>query len=104
VVRNALWNSLNKNRRFLEKEVLLADFPETPWSAPEDLEMDENLQAALDALPPENRQAVEMLKLKEISVEKASQQLGISKVAFKVRAHRGYVQLRKILSKGKTSE
>lgn len=99
VVRNALWNTLNKNRRFLEKEVLLADLPETPWSATEDLEMDERLNAALDSLPKENRQAVEMLKLKDMSVENAAKELGISKVAFKVRAHRGYLQLRQFLSK-----
>jgi len=104
VVRNALWNSLSKNRKFLEKEVLLAEMPETTWNAPEDLEMDEKLRVALNQLPPENRQAVEMLKLREMSVETAAKAVGISKVAFKVRAHRGYVQLRKLLLKEKKDE
>jgi DNA-directed RNA polymerase specialized sigma24 family protein len=37
-------------------------------------------------------------------VESAARALGISKIALKVRAHRGYVQLRKILSKEDKNE
>ena len=104
VMRNAVWTSLQKNRRHTENVVHLDEFPEFAMVAPDDEGIDDRLHKALNSLPPENRQAVEMLKLKEMSVEKAANELGISKIALKVRAHRGYVQLRKILSRLKEDE
>ncbi|HTC19982.1 MAG TPA: sigma-70 family RNA polymerase sigma factor [bacterium] len=98
ILRNALWTSLNKRRGYREREVLLEDMPDTP-SIPEREEgLDDRLHQALGALPPGSRQAVEMLKLKGMSVETAAKELGISRIALKVRAHRGYLQLRKILT------
>lgn len=104
VVRNAVWTSLQKNRKFVERELLWKDLPEIAWSAPDDEGLDDRLHKALNSIPPENRQAVELLKLKDMSVESAARALGISKIALKVRAHRGYVQLRKILSKEDKNE
>ena len=62
--------------------------------------LDDRLQKALDNLPEGNRKAVELLKFKGMSVEAAAKELKISKIALKVRAHRGYAQLRKALKKG----
>lgn len=98
VLRNAVWKSLSRRRRFLEREIPLEDLPEEPDLTPIDEGLDDRLHQALDSLPPDQRRAVQMLKLEGKDVGSAAKELGISKVALKVRAHRGYVQLRKILA------
>jgi RNA polymerase sigma-70 factor (ECF subfamily) len=104
VIRNSIWSALKKNHRILQREVLMEDFFQ--FASPEkEVERDDHrLHLALESLPEKYRQAVELLKLKEMSVETAAQQLGISKVAVRVRAHRGYALLRKYLKtrKGKS--
>ena len=60
----------------------------------------DDLDQALKALPPLNRQAIELLKLRGLTLEEAAKELKISVPALKVRAHRGYSRLREIL-KGK---
>ena len=97
IVRNAVWTSLHRNRRHAEREVPLDSTPEPAWNEPEEGGLDDRVTQALKSLPKDQRQAVEMLKLKGMKVEKAAQELGISKIALKVRAHRGYAQLRRIL-------
>ena len=52
------------------------------------------LRAAIATLPPQQRQAVEMLGLDEISLDEASRQTGSSKVALKVNLHRALKALR----------
>ena len=100
VIRNATWSALEKNRKFAQREVPTEDF--SLVSAPEEREegLHEGLHRALDSLPGMYRQAVEMLKFKGMDVETAAKELGISKIAFRVRAHRGYALLRKILTTG----
>jgi len=97
VMRNAVWTTLKKTHQSASREVPLEEVHELAWIAPDDVGLDDRLQRALDALPPDHRQAVELLKLKDMRVEEAAGHLGISRIALKVRAHRGYVQLRKIL-------
>lgn len=100
VVRNAVWTSLGKKRRHGEFEVLSEDLPDFPAEDEREEGLDDRLHDALQALTPESRQAVEMLKIKGMDVETAARQLGISKIALKVRAHRGYERLRRILTEG----
>ncbi len=97
VIRNSIWTALQKNHRVAQRELLMEDFPEA--AAPEAAEegLDDRVHRALESLPQAQRQAVEMLKFKGMSIEAAAQQLGISPIALKVRAHRGYAFLRKIL-------
>jgi RNA polymerase sigma-70 factor (ECF subfamily) len=96
VARNSILTALGKNRKFAEREIALENLPETPTEET-DGGLEDSLYHALRALPKANRQAVEMLKLKGMDLENASKAIGISKSALKVRAHRGYVLLRKIL-------
>ena len=96
VARNAIFTALGKNRKFVEKEIAFEFLPETETAVPEE-GLEDDLYHALRALPKTNRQAVEMLKLRGMDLESAARAVGISKVALKVRAHRGYVMLRKIL-------
>jgi len=97
VVRNAIWAAISKRHKVTEKELQLETLPETAVHARSEEGLEDDLREALDALPEANRQAVEMLKLQGMDLETAAKQLGISKVALKVRAHRGYEQLRKKL-------
>jgi RNA polymerase sigma-70 factor (ECF subfamily) len=53
--------------------------------------------AALAALPPQQREAVVLTKLDGKSVAEAAEIAGTTPGAMKVRAHRGYVALRKLL-------
>ncbi len=98
VIRNAIWAALQKNRKIAQSEVLMEDFPDTAALEPVEGGVDDRLHRALESLPEGNRQAVEMLKFKGMSVETAAKELGISKIALKVRAHRGYALLRKFLT------
>jgi RNA polymerase sigma-70 factor, ECF subfamily len=53
--------------------------------------------AALDTLPPQQREAVVLTKLDGKSIAEAAEIAGTTPGAMKVRAHRGYVALRKLL-------
>ena len=56
------------------------------------------LRQAIDRLPSGQRQAVEMLKLREMSLKEAASASGMSVTALKVAVHRGMNTLRKVLS------
>jgi len=55
------------------------------------------LRAVLAELPPDQREAFSMLKLDGLSVEVAAARAGISVGALKVRAHRAYKSLKKLI-------
>jgi len=104
VARNSMLDALAKNRKFVEREIAVEELPEPgAWEADSaaEGELGDELARALEALPPLNRQAIELLKLKGLTLEEAAAQLGVSVAALKVRAHRGYKQLRESL-KGKS--
>jgi len=56
--------------------------------------------AALETLPPQQREAVVLTKLDGKSIAEAAEIAGTTPGAMKVRAHRGYVALRKALGHG----
>lgn len=60
------------------------------------------LKSALEALPEGQREAVELLKLKELSLKEASRVSGKSIAALKVNAHRAVKALRAKLGGGKS--
>ncbi len=70
-------------------EVAQAEAP-----APEDASLSPQVSYALAQLPASQREAVELIHLKGLSVAEAAAQVGISPGALKVRAHRGYRALR----------
>ena len=55
------------------------------------------LEGAIDHLPPRQRQAIWMLKLKEMSLKEAAAASGMSITSLKVNTHRALKSLRKIL-------
>jgi RNA polymerase sigma-70 factor (ECF subfamily) len=59
----------------------------------------EALRQAIRGLPPGQRQAIEMLKLNDMSLNEASAASGMSVGALKVSVHRAMASLRKTLTK-----
>jgi RNA polymerase sigma-70 factor (ECF subfamily) len=57
----------------------------------------EALARAIEALPPGQRQAVQLLKLQELSLKEASVATGLSVGALKVATHRAMASLRRAL-------
>jgi len=66
---------------------------------PGDEALSPELEGALASLPVSQRQAVELLHLEGLSVAEAAQRVGVSPGALKVRAHRGYRRLRRLLTR-----
>lgn len=90
-------------RQASRREKLLATPPEVGVVAPADagdLQTARQVETALMQLSPEQRQAVVLHKLHELSFEEIATALGITVSAAKVRAHRGYRRLRQLLPGG----
>lgn len=69
-----------------------------PEQAYEHLNLDPEVQAALDALPPDFRVAVVLCDLEELSYEEIAATLGIKVGTVRSRIHRGRVLLREALA------
>jgi RNA polymerase sigma-70 factor (ECF subfamily) len=76
-------------------EELMAETPEHPADISNAAAPD--LSAVLAELPPDQREAFAMLKLDGLSVEAAAARAGISVGALKVRAHRAYKSLKRLI-------
>ncbi|MDX6287821.1 MAG: hypothetical protein QOG53_3306 [Frankiales bacterium] len=69
----------------------------SPAQAFDDTHLDGDIQAALDALPPEFRAAVVLCDIEGLSYEEISTTLGIKLGTVRSRIHRGRSQLRQAL-------
>ena len=94
IVRNTIYDFLRKHQRKFSKEVFVAEFYD---EAPRDTEHEEKelFKNVMQKLPDSQREAVELIKIKGLSIKEAAQEAGISVAAMKVRAHRGYETLKK---------
>jgi RNA polymerase sigma-70 factor (ECF subfamily) len=79
----------------------VAALPEPVESGPEARalagELERRLDAALDELPPEWRDAVVLRDIEGLSTHDAAEVAGVGEAAFKSRLHRGRMQLRALL-------
>jgi RNA polymerase sigma-70 factor (ECF subfamily) len=64
----------------------------------------EALTDAVGALPPGQRQAIELLKLQELSLKEASTLTGLSIGALKLATYRAMATLRRTLGKGRNED
>jgi RNA polymerase sigma-70 factor (ECF subfamily) len=98
IARNAIIDQTRQQARRSRREVSLeADGVAEPSSdpvEPRSRRLSPELEGALDALPDAQRQAVELIHLHGYSVAEAAAQVGATKAALKVRAHRGYRAMR----------
>jgi RNA polymerase sigma-70 factor (ECF subfamily) len=103
ILRNATIDAMRERKRRGDREVkveAMEVFEDAGAVAKFDFsahELAPELRRALEELPDTQRQAVELIQLRGLSVAEAALQAGISPGALKVRAHRGYVALRKRL-------
>lgn len=67
------------------------------YEQPEEIEDYDALRAAIDTLPQAQRQAVELLKLRELSLKEAAGVTGMTVGALKVATHRALKTLRRAL-------
>jgi RNA polymerase sigma factor (sigma-70 family) len=102
IVRNRLADGARRHRRTAAREVLIDDADVT-FAAPatnSTQDASEELEAldhALQALPAGQRQAIELLKLQELSLKEAAAVSGATIGALKVATHRAIAALRKAL-------
>jgi RNA polymerase sigma-70 factor (ECF subfamily) len=98
--RRAL-DRLRKRLRSAGRETALEPAHETFAATPANSESAgleaEELARALERLPPGQRQALELLKLKEMSLKEASAATGLSITALKVATHRALKSLRLVM-------
>jgi len=103
IVRNRLADSARQHARRWAHEVPSERLPET--FAEEDANISTNgygdaeaLGQAMRKLSPSQRQAIELMKLREMSLKEAAVATGVSIGALKVSTHRGMLALRKALN------
>jgi RNA polymerase sigma-70 factor (ECF subfamily) len=83
----------------LEHETFAAVEPNTESGAWDK----ETIATAMQALPHGQRQAIELLKLRELSLKEAAIVSGMSIAALKVATHRGLKALRRLLAGGESA-
>jgi len=102
IAQRRVMDWLRKHYRHSAQEVLVDEYPET-FSGDGANEVEQGvlafddadrLRSALDTLPAGQRQAVELLKLREMSLKEASDASGMSVAALKVAMHRALKSLR----------
>lgn len=101
VARHRLLDRLRRRVRQSSRETELTEFHET-FAAVETNHHEQagearRLRAAIAALPEGQRHAVEMLKLKEMSLKEAAESSGQSEGSLKVSVHRAIRRLRVLL-------
>jgi RNA polymerase sigma-70 factor (ECF subfamily) len=104
IARNRLVDGARRYARQKAHEINVDEYPvtfsEEGTNTDNDLYRDpEALKQAIQALPPGQREALEMLKLREMSLKEAAAASGVSVGALKVSVHRAISALRKALSK-----
>jgi RNA polymerase sigma factor (sigma-70 family) len=88
-----------QGRRRLRETVLTAEHDAMPVTRDEESENinDHQLKMAISGLSPPQRQAIELLKLKEMTLKEAAKTTGLSISNLKITTHRALNSLRKIL-------
>ena len=103
IARRRIIDRLRSQRRVQTGETILAQESETfseDQTNPYEAESDgQEVHRAISQLPPGQREAVTLLKIKELSLKEASAASGMSVASLKVSTHRALKSLRKILEK-----
>jgi RNA polymerase sigma-70 factor (ECF subfamily) len=102
IVRNRMVDRARRHARQAANEVGSDLVPETFAAEPTNMREEgygdaEALRQALGSLPPGQRRAIELVKLREMSLSEAAAASGASAGALKVAVHRGIAALRKAL-------
>jgi RNA polymerase sigma-70 factor (ECF subfamily) len=106
IAANAARDWLRRQRRHPEEHLEVEEMAEQELPAdapaesePRDPQLAQRVKRALQRLPPSQREAVLLHRLEGLSFREIARSLGTTVGAAKVRAHRGYQKLRRILGK-----
>lgn len=104
ILRHRLADSVRRSVRRSTREFAVANleetFSEVPANTSEEWHSDRDaLHQAIASLSPAQRRAVELLKLKEMSLKQAAAETGMSITALKVATHRALKSLRAALGR-----
>jgi RNA polymerase sigma-70 factor (ECF subfamily) len=101
IANRRIIDRLRRHTRRKSREIELAAeheiFPDVPANLDRTAPAELALAGAIDKLPPDQREAIKMLKLKEMSLKEASRASGRSVAALKVATHRAIRNLRQLL-------
>lgn len=83
-----------------EKNELYADFDFDAFISPEKevVEIDDELEFAIDSLPKKQRETIKMLNIEGLSIKEVALKTGSSETSIRVSAHRAYKKLKLILT------
>jgi RNA polymerase sigma factor (sigma-70 family) len=103
IARNRMADGARRYARRAANELASDRLPETFPADEANMPLDryggaEALAQAMADLPPGQRQAIELIKLREMSLKEASAVSGVSVGALKVAVHRGIAALRRALT------
>lgn len=102
IANRRIIDRLRRQGRLRSRETVLTaeheTFSNSQSKIEDELSDQRELRAAVDSLPPGQRQAIHLLKLEELSLKEASARTGLSVAALKVATHRAVKNLRTILS------
>lgn len=103
IARNRMADTARHHARRAANEVAVERLPEPPPETDQHWSVavfggSEALRAAIRDLPRRQRDAVEMLKLREMSLKEAAAISGMTVGSLKVAVHRGMAALRRVLS------
>ncbi len=104
IARNRMADAARRDARQAAYEVAVEHLPEIRSEADQHAVLcrwddQEQLRKAIHQLPPAQRQAIELLKLREMSMKEARAATGISIAALKVSVHRAIKALGALLDK-----
>jgi RNA polymerase sigma-70 factor (ECF subfamily) len=106
ITRNRIADGARRYARTLAHEVYVENLSVTFPAEPANLNTEgyrdpDALRLAVDSLPPGQRSAIKMLKLREMSLKETADATGTSIGALKIATHRAMAALRKKLTKDK---
>lgn len=105
IARNRIADAIRRAARRAAHEQIVEHVPETFLDPGANMSADvygdpEALRRAIDDLPHQQRRAMELLKLREMTLKEAAAASGASVGALKIAVHRAMGTLREALSKG----
>lgn len=105
IARNRIADAVRRHARRAAHEQTVEQVPETFLDPGANMSAEvyrdpEALRRAIDGLPHQQRRAMDLLKLRELSLKEAAAISGTSVGALKIAVHRAVGTLREVLSKG----
>lgn len=104
IAQRRIIDRLRRRGRLRSREAPLTEehetFPAEQANLADEMSDRRELHEAVERLPASQREAIRLLKLKEMSLKEAAEVTGMSITALKVATHRALNSLRKMLSRG----